>query len=297
MDIGSNTTRLLVADAGRRACRPVGQERVFTRLGSVIARDGVLPLGKVAEVAELAGEQVARARALGARRIAVIGTAALRQAANGAELNAAVTRTCGVGLRILAPGEEARLAFAGATLAVSGGPEPLVVIDVGGGSTEVVAGRVGATGPLVESVCSLPIGSGLLTDRHVVGDPPAASEIGALREASRRAFLAVADGRFSRALAAGGFLRALAAGGSATSLGRVVGRRLDSAGLEEALRSLCAGPAAEVGAALGLHPERVRLLPAGLILLEAAGARLGVPLEVAGGGVREGAVCQLAEQP
>lgn len=74
----------------------------------------------------------------------------------------------------------------------------------------------------------------------------------------------------------------------------MVGAQLDDVALEAALGCLCAAPAAEVAAALGLHPERVRLLPAGLILLEAAGRRLGAPLEVAGGGVREGAVCQLA---
>lgn len=106
MDIGSNTTRLLVADAGRRACHPVGQERVFTRLGAATGRDGVVAAAKVSELAEVVGEQVARARALGAERIAVIGTAALRRAANRAELCAAVTRTCGVGLRILSAAEE-----------------------------------------------------------------------------------------------------------------------------------------------------------------------------------------------
>jgi len=285
VDIGSNTTRLLVADAGRRACHPVGQERVFTRLGAATGRDGVVAAAKVSELAEVVGEQVASARALGAERIAVIGTAALRHAANRAELCAAVTRTCGVGLRILSAAEEGRLAFAGATLATPAGPDPLVVIDVGGGSTEVVAGRVGASGRAVGSVWSLPIGSGLLTDRLVSGDPPGAAEIDGLREESRRALHVVTGG---------GFARALAAGGSATSLGRVVGAQLDDVALEAALGRLCAAPAAEVAAALGLHPERVRLLPAGLILLEAAGRRLGAPLEVAGGGVREGAVCQLA---
>jgi exopolyphosphatase/guanosine-5'-triphosphate,3'-diphosphate pyrophosphatase len=149
---------------------------------------------------------------------------------------------------------------------------------VGGGSTELVCGTRGGG---VSWVRSFPIGSGILTERHVRGHCPSAEELEALRAEAARTFAG---------LDAPGPGAAYAVGGSATSLGRLTGGRLHQASLEHALGELCSGPADAVAQRLGLHPDRVRMLPAGIVVLSEAARALGVPLRVASGGLREGVI-------
>lgn len=124
-----------------------------------------------------------------------------------------------------------------------------------------------------------------MTEQIVAHDPPSAAELEALRSRAARAF---ADVKPPRTLVA------LAVGGSAASLARLAGERLDGASLGAALGALTGGPVAAVAAQLGLHAERVRLLPAGIALLGEASRVLGVGLELGGGGVREGVILELA---
>jgi exopolyphosphatase/guanosine-5'-triphosphate,3'-diphosphate pyrophosphatase len=132
----------------------------------------------------------------------------------------------------------------------------------------------------------LPVGSGLLAERHLREDPPAPAELGALRAAVAVAFAGARPPQRPPL--------ALAVGGSATSLARLAGGELDAAGLDRALAALCRQPAGEVAARTGLHRERVRLLPAGLLLLAAAADAFGAPLQVVAGGLREGVVLHAA---
>jgi exopolyphosphatase/guanosine-5'-triphosphate,3'-diphosphate pyrophosphatase len=120
----------------------------------------------------------------------------------------------------------------------------------------------------------------------VRSDPPGADDLEALRAAVAEAFGA-ARPPLRPALA-------LAVGGSATSLARLAGGELDAVGLERALAALSSEPAGRVAARTGVHPERVRLLPAGLVLLAAAADTLGMPLQVVAGGLREGVVLHAA---
>ena len=285
IDIGSNTTRLLVAERGADGvvlC-DVTADRVFTRLGAGRAPDGGIHPSRIAAVARVVAAQAAQARAAGARRLRAVATAAVRDAPNQLELCAAVQRRAGVRVEIIGAEEEARLAFAGAigTLSAAASPPPgecVGVVDVGGGSTELVCGTR-AEG--VSWVRSFPIGSGVLTERHVRGDCPSAAELTALRGEAART-LAGLDAPSPRA--------AFAVGGSATSLGRLTGGRLHPASLGQALEALCSGPADAVAEGLGLHPDRVRMLPAGIVVLGEAARALGVPLRVASGGLREGVI-------
>jgi exopolyphosphatase/guanosine-5'-triphosphate,3'-diphosphate pyrophosphatase len=236
-------------------------------------------------LASVVARHAALARRHGARAVHVVGTAALRAAANRSAIVAAVREAAGLEVRILAEEEEARLTFAGAIAALEGPPGGAVgVVDVGGGSSELMVGTA-AAGPSWS--CSLPVGSGLLTARHVRSDPPAPDELEALRAAVAEVFGA-AHPPVRPALA-------LAVGGSATSLARLAGGELDAAGLERALGALCSDPAARVAARTGLHPERVRLLPAGLVLLAGAADTFGSALQVVAGGLREGVVLQAAD--
>jgi exopolyphosphatase/guanosine-5'-triphosphate,3'-diphosphate pyrophosphatase len=155
-------------------------------------------------------------------------------------------------------------------------------VDVGGGSTELAVGTLAGG---VEWSESFGIGSGSLAERHLLGDPPHPTELEAAR--------AHAAGALSRATPPA-VTTAVAVGGSAASLRRVVGDVLDSAALERALEVLSGAPAAAVAAHFGLEVERVRLLPAGLLALEAAGRCLDRPLEIGRGGMREGILLELA---
>ena len=139
IDIGSNTTRLLVADCSGGGLREVVQERAFTRLGA----QGEISPQKVREVAETVAAQVRRAREAGAERIRAVGTHAVRQAPNRDDLLAAVTEAAGIEVDVLSGDAEATYAFLGATQTLGDAPDGEVgVVDVGGGSTELVCGTV-----------------------------------------------------------------------------------------------------------------------------------------------------------
>ena len=279
VDIGSNTTRLLVAQASDGRMHEVTVERAFTRIGAGRRREDAIPEAKIAEVADVVAAQVRLARGCGAEAVRVVGTAAIRCAPNRDQLAEAVAATAGMEMEVLPEEEEARLAFVGATRTLPTLPIGEVgVVDVGGGSSELVAGTL--TGGVSWCV-SLDVGSGLLTDAYVRADPPAAEELDAVRVHVAEGFAGV-DAPQPRT--------AYAVGGSATSLYRLVGPHLSTKVLDRALALLGRLPVDQVAQRYELHPERVRLLPAGMLLLRAAAETFGVPLAIAAGGLREGVV-------
>lgn len=284
IDIGSNTTRLLVAEAEDGRLRPLTAERVFTCIRRSLAPGGHIPADKIAETVAVVREQVATARELGAEQIVAVATAVIRDAANRAELERALDPVLGMPLRVISGEEEARLSFAGATRTLA---EPVAgrvaVVDVGGASTEVAVGA--PSGP-VEWWRSLAIGSGILADRFLPSDPPSAREI----ESGRKEAVTAFSGLGAPAVDA-----TVAVGGTAMSLLGVLGAALDHGALERALAMLTQGTAAELVDRLALDPERLRVLPAGVLILQAAADRLG-PLRIARGGLREGVLLELVAQ-
>lgn len=280
IDIGSNTTRLLVAECGGGRIEEVHQERAFTHLASGQAGDAIDP-AKLAEIAALVTVQVQAARELGCVEVRAVATAAIRRAANGDALAAAIFEASGLEVQILSGEEEARLAFRGAARGFRHlGDGELGVVDVGGGSTEVAVGKAPDR---VRWSVSLPFGSGDLARRHLRSDPPTEAEL--------------AEARYEVASTVEGLdvphpAEAAAVGGSAASLASVAGRVLGSAAFARALGEVVAAPREEVAARYGLEVERVRLLPGGLLILEAVSERFGVPLVIAGGGLREGVLME-----
>ena len=277
IDIGSNTTRLLVADCTEGRVTPVHQERAFTYLAWTRLAGGAIAPDKLDEVARVVAHQLTSAGRLGCEQVRAVATAAIRRAPNGHDLTAAVRQACGLEVEILTEEEEARLAFVGAASALGhGGAVSLGVVDVGGGSSELV---VGQAPDRVAWSASFALGSGDWARRYLRSDPPSSEEIaGARREVDETL---------------GGLdvprpAEAAAVGGSAASLARLAGRVLDAAAFARALTELVAAPGQEVARRFGLEIERVRLLPAGLVILQAAAERFGAPLIVAGGGLREG---------
>jgi exopolyphosphatase / guanosine-5'-triphosphate,3'-diphosphate pyrophosphatase len=256
---------------------------VFTALVRELGTDGRIKEHTLDELAAIVSKQAGTARQLGATELRAVATAAVRRAANGRRLARSVSERTGTTIEILTAGEEARLAFAGAVGMLAQPPTGLVgVVDVGGGSCEIAVGEAGRSVTWWESV---PLGTITLTDRCLPSDPPRPAELAAARS---QAGIAVA-GISPPAVGPG-----LAVGGSATSLGRVTGRLLDGAALHRALDLLGGATAGELGGRLGIDPRRVRLLPAALLLLEAIAARLGTPLAISSGGIREGLLLETA---
>jgi exopolyphosphatase/guanosine-5'-triphosphate,3'-diphosphate pyrophosphatase len=278
VDIGTNTTRLLVAEHDGARLREVVAVRRFLRL--VPAGDGAIPADAVAELAAIVAAHVRLAAEHGVHELRAVGTAAIRGARNRDDLCAAVHRAAGVQVEVLTAEQEAALAFAGALDTLAAPPAgPIGVIDVGGGSSELV------TGTAQDGVTwwtSLPIGSGTLAERHLRSDPPALDELAAVR-AEIDVVLAGVRPPAAEVV--------LAVGGSATTLAAATGGELAPETIARILAVLIAEPAAEAAKRLGLHVERVRLLPVGLLALEAAWGAFGqAPLQIARGGLREGVV-------
>jgi exopolyphosphatase / guanosine-5'-triphosphate,3'-diphosphate pyrophosphatase len=275
VDIGTNTTRVLVAELKDGRLIEVLQRRAFTRIGMAPE----ISAEKIAEVAQVVAEQVGLARDAGADGVRVVATAAIRAALNRDEFLAGMP----VAVEILDEDEEARMAFLGATSTLAEElPGTVAVVDVGGGSTEIAVGTV--AGGVVWSSSFL-VGSGVLADRYLRSDPPALEELRAARDHAM-------DVLATRAFP--GADSAVAVGGSAASLRAVVGDTLDPPALKRALGILCAGPCGDVAARYSLDSERVRLLPAGILILDAAAQRLRRPMQIGRGGLREGLVLHMA---
>lgn len=282
IDIGSNTTRVLVAEPVDGQLKKVMEQRAYTRINRAVDGDGEIPAEKVDEVCEVVATQVRLARELGAERIRAVATAAIREASNGEEVAGRIGEAAGVPIEILSDEEEGRLSFIGATKTLGHPVEGRIgVVDVGGGSTEVILGTV-AEG--VEEVRSWRVGSGALADELIASDPPSAAEIRKVRDRIGDIFEGVEVEQPAQAVAVGG---------SATSLRRLVGAVLEYETLERGIRVLAGDPATEVAKRFELDPERVRILATGVLLLEKLSDLLGQPLQIGKGGLREGVILDL----
>jgi exopolyphosphatase/guanosine-5'-triphosphate,3'-diphosphate pyrophosphatase len=279
IDIGSNTTRLLVAEPVDGQLKKVMEQRAYTRINKAIRDSGEIPAEKASEVAEVVATQVRLARELGAETIRAVATAAVREASNGAVVAKQIGDGAGVPVEILSEQEEGRLSFIGATKTLGHPVDGLVgVVDVGGGSTEVILGTVPGG---VQEVRSWRVGSGVLADELIASDPPSAAEVRKIRDRIDDLFANVEIEQPTQAVAVGG---------SATSLRRLVGAVLEYETLERGVRVLCGDPAADVARRFELDPERVRILATGVLLLEKLSELLGQPLQIGKGGLREGVV-------
>lgn len=281
IDIGSNTTRVLVAEPVDGQLKKVMEQRAYTRINKAID-GGAITAEKIAEVGEVVATQVRLARELGAEEIRAVATAAVREASNGEQAARAIAAAAGVPVEVLSEEEEGRLSFVGATKTLGHPVDGTVgVVDVGGGSTEVILGTVPGG---AQTVRSWRVGSGVLADELIASDPPSAAEIRKVRDRIDDIFEGVEIDHPSQAVAVGG---------SATSLRRLVGAVLEYETLERGIRVLSADPAAEVARRFELDPQRVRILTTGVLLLEKVSELLGQPLQIGKGGLREGVILDL----
>lgn len=281
IDIGSNTTRLLVAEKSGDGFRQLLSQRAFTRLGRGLKEDGSITQKKIDELARTITTQVKLAKVLGADDVYAMATAATRDASNGEELVDSIEGQSGVRINVLDETDEARLAFLGATHSMSEQEGSIAVVDVGGGSTEIA---VGTLKDGVKWSTSFRIGSGMITDRHIHNDPPSVDDLEAARQAIATMFDEFPFPKVDHAIAIGG---------SASSVRRMVGNVLEHETMERAIRLITRNDASEVAEEFGLDPERVQVLPAGVMILEDIGDRLEIPLRIGKGGLREGKLLEL----
>jgi exopolyphosphatase/guanosine-5'-triphosphate,3'-diphosphate pyrophosphatase len=279
IDVGSNTVRLLVA----RGQREVISERAMLRLGADVERLGRIPEDRLAETAAVVERFAADARSAGTTMLEVLITSPGRQAENGAELQERLATAAGCTARVLSAVEEGRLAFAGALAAASPpARRPVAVVDVGGGSAQVVTGTR-KDGPTWAR--SIDIGSQRLTSRLLRDDPPGADAIAAARAEVDR-YLDGFDPPHPRV--------GYAVGGSARAVKRLAGGQLDAEALASVVALVTTTPCAVLVDRHGIDPDRVRTIAAGAVILSALHTRLGTPLKVVRAGVREGALSELA---
>ncbi len=282
VDIGANSVHLLVAAVGGHRLQPLVDESVFLGLGDRIDHHGFLDAAARGElVAALVGYADA-ARRLGATEITFVGTEPMRRAADAATVVQDVQRHAGVALHVLRHDEEGFLTLIGVT---AGQPvtHELVVVDVGGGSSEIVI-----VGPGRAPVAAgLTLGSARLTQRFVRADPPSEAEIDALAAEARRAVADAPQAAPEELVAVGGTVSNLLKVIPAAALERVLTRRRITA----ALAMLATEPSAQASLRHAVNPTRARILPAGAVIVDALLEHYGLEqLRVSEDGIREGAI-------
>jgi exopolyphosphatase/guanosine-5'-triphosphate,3'-diphosphate pyrophosphatase len=268
VDVGTNSTRLLIADVDDGRVTEVERVSRVTRLGDGLEASGRLGDAPMARVLDVVAGYRARMDDCGGQTSLAVLSSAVRDAANGAEFTARVAEHVPEA-RTITGEQEAALTFAGATSERTG-DEELAVIDIGGGSTELVTGH----GDRVDFHVSMQAGVVRLGERHLHADPPEPGEVASLVE-DFRAILADALPEE----VATGVQAAVAVAGTPTSaaaieLGlepydptRTHGHVLELATLEEQLAFLAAMPLAERRALPGLHPDRAPTIVAGVAML------------------------------
>jgi exopolyphosphatase/guanosine-5'-triphosphate,3'-diphosphate pyrophosphatase len=259
VDLGTNSTRLLVADVADGHVDVLAREMIITRLGEgVDERRRLLP-EPIARVRNVLTDFRRRAEELGAERTLAVGTSAIRDAENGEAFLGEVEWSYGFDTRLLSGDDEAALTVRG----VSAGRElepGTLVLDVGGGSTEL-------TTP--ERRVSLDVGSVRLTERFLAGDPPAGDELAACRAAVRALLAGQVSGLDARhAIGVAGTITTIAS----LELGRydpaeVHGYRIPATVVERQLERLAGLPLAERRELPGLDPGRAPVIVAGVAIV------------------------------
>lgn len=271
VDLGTNTTRLLVAEVEQGRVRELARRNTVTRLGEGVDSGSKLLDGAMERVFEALSEYRRVIDECGAERTVAVATSAVRDADNGEQFRHELLERFGIDARIISGDEEARLTFAGATSERPGGGEPVLVVDIGGGSTEFVVGRSGE-GPGFH--VSTQAGSVRQTERHISHDPPAQAEVEQLAADVRRIVEDAVPADVREGVCDG-----VAVAGTPTSLaaidqrlerydsGRIHGYRLTLDACERMLEMLAALPEPERRQVTGLHPDRAPTIVAGATIL------------------------------
>lgn len=310
IDVGTNSVKLLVLEVGP-ALQPVLESGIQTRLGEGFYPDRVLQPQAVARTAEAVSRLVERARRAGAQRIRLFATSAAREAVNRHELVRAIQAVSGLPVEIISGTQEAEWAYQG----VRSHPElarvPLAVVEVGGGSTQLLLGQ----GPHVYYRASLPLGAVRLWELESVADPPTPADLDRLRRRVRETLHGHLDPAVREAFRDTGHLLTegppvtVAVGGTALTLARIELKaaswdreqmenlRLSPAQLTALVETLWSLPLAQRRTLPGLPRERADIILTGSVIYEQLGEQLGVSQwRFSTRGLRYGALLSLLEE-
>jgi exopolyphosphatase/guanosine-5'-triphosphate,3'-diphosphate pyrophosphatase len=284
IDIGTVTTRLLVADVDGDGVRAeVARSTDITHLGEGLGASGLLADGAMDRVADVIARYVEMMRELGVETYTAMATSASRDAGNG-DVFAARLAALGVELAIIEGDTEARLAFLGATAEREPG-EGILVVDCGGGSTELVLGSVDPEAGRVATISaarSIDVGSKRMTEAFLASDPPTAAEL----EAARGWAVDLLRPYFDRLSEKPQLMIGLA--GTATTLAaiqlgleeydseKVHGFELSGSDVSELLDMLACMPLEQRLGVVGLHPGRAGVIVAGTLIFETVLALSGL---------------------
>jgi exopolyphosphatase / guanosine-5'-triphosphate,3'-diphosphate pyrophosphatase len=299
VDLGTNTTRLLVADVVDGRVEELTRRNTVTRLGERVDAGGELIEGAMERVFNALAEYRQAIDELGAERTVAVATSAVRDARNGERFRQELKDRFDIEARIISGDEEARLTFAGATAERAAGGHPLLVLDIGGGSTEFVVGRAGEEPSFHVSTQA---GSVRQTERHISDDPPPSEQVGALAEDVQ----AIIEAKVPSAVRSG-VRDGIAVAGTPTSLAaidqeldpydstKVHGYRLKLDTCERILDALAAIPEPERREVVGLHPDRAPTIVAGAVILVESMKAFGLrEIEVGEHDILYGAALQAA---
>jgi exopolyphosphatase/guanosine-5'-triphosphate,3'-diphosphate pyrophosphatase len=269
VDLGTNSTRLLVADVADGAIEQLERRTSVTRLGQGVDASGRLADDAIARVVEVLSSYRKAIDDLGARRVVAVATSAVRDAENGADFRALLRDRFDIEARTIPGDEEARLTFLGAT---SGRPaDETLVLDIGGGSTEYV---IGLPGRDPEFHVSTRMGSVRHSERYLHDDPPTRAQVADLRRGAREVVEEEVPSELRQRV-----VRGIAVAGTATSLAaidqeldpydpeRVDGYQLSVGACERMLEMLAALTLAQRREVTGLHPDRAPTIVAGVAIL------------------------------
>jgi exopolyphosphatase/guanosine-5'-triphosphate,3'-diphosphate pyrophosphatase len=268
IDIGTNSVLLLVAELRGGGLVPILERATITRLGQGVDATRALAPEAARRTLECLARYAEELRAAGAKRVAAVGTSAMRDAHGGEAFRAEAAALLGVEPRVISGREEAELTFAGALTGLGLTTGPVTVVDIGGGSTEVVTGD--AAGGMDRAI-SLDMGSVRLTERHVRTDPPRAEELEAVRRDVRAALDSSGITPRGALVGVAGTVTTLAAHARSVvpyDAARVHGMRLARAAIETSVRELAALPLAARRALPAIDPARADVIVAGGVLLD-----------------------------
>lgn len=304
VDCGTNSLRLLVAET---ADGPVELDRrmEIVRLGEGVDRTGRLSRDALGRARTVLAGYAGRIAELGAQRVRAVATSATRDAGNAHEFRELVHGTLGVLPEVISGEEEARLSFVGAVAGLDADlPGPYLVVDIGGGSTEFVVGDRRPAAEIAGAV-SVPLGSVRMTERHLPGDPPTASEVAALT-----ADVTAAVGAALAAVPAAGARTLVGLAGSVTTLAALAldlrsyrsdlvhGARLTYRQVDAVTAGLLAATRAERAGSPVMHPGRADVIGSGAVILRTIMERAGFDqVVVSEHDILDGIVWSLIDRP
>ena len=276
IDVGTNSTRLLVADVEDGRVSVLERRSTVTRLGRGVDLSGHLAGEAIEDVCEAIGNYVDILEELGAETVDAIATSAVRDADNGSAFIAELRERFALSARVLDGEEEARSTYRGATFEAPP-TQPTLVVDIGGGSTELVVGQDGE----ISFHDSLQVGVVRHTERHISSDPPTASELEGLAADVR--------GSIESSVPPGVVAKSgIAVAGTPTSLAaieqelepydprKVHGHRLHLPQIQRMLSRLASLPLAQRVEIPGMHRDRAPTIVAGVVILVEAMRAFGL---------------------